>query len=200
VPDDTGEHDVIECNRPAHQDGHHGPECYGGDPLGDMLEIAREAGAQVGELAKLAAGSPDARAMFDAVRELDEDTSKTLLAASVLWIMSEMSAMSPSEEDDIRANREVLDEIGRTGVSTAEVAENVEEFLKQFNGSSITGRWIVADERIKARIHVAQGPGMFDVEGLKRDLAALDAACDLTPHIDVESLKPWPNPPEVDSA
>lgn len=26
---DTGEHDVIECNRPAHQDGHHGPECYG---------------------------------------------------------------------------------------------------------------------------------------------------------------------------
>jgi hypothetical protein len=26
---DTGEHDVIECNRPAHQDGHHGPACYG---------------------------------------------------------------------------------------------------------------------------------------------------------------------------
>lgn len=29
-PQDTGETDVIECNRPAHQDGHHAPGCYGG--------------------------------------------------------------------------------------------------------------------------------------------------------------------------
>lgn len=27
---DTGETDVIECNRPEHQDGHHGPGCFPG--------------------------------------------------------------------------------------------------------------------------------------------------------------------------
>ena len=28
--DDTGETNVIECNRPEHQDGHHGPGCFPG--------------------------------------------------------------------------------------------------------------------------------------------------------------------------
>lgn len=45
--DDTGEHDVIECNRPAHQDGHHTAACYGASADTTQTE---EAYALVGDL------------------------------------------------------------------------------------------------------------------------------------------------------
>jgi hypothetical protein len=71
-PATTGEHPAVpECNRPAHADGHHGPECYGEPGTTDQREAHTEWARWLGADDNAITDSPEVFALLRDVADAE---------------------------------------------------------------------------------------------------------------------------------